>query len=116
MDVQADSHTEANGTRVKSQNDGNLQTRLGVKAFIKGHSAIDDGKEREFQPFVEASWIYNTQSYGVTMNGISNYQAGTRNIGELKAGLKVNWGKICICGATLLSRWGTKATAIRRAC
>lgn len=93
MDVQADSHTEANGTRVKSQNDGNLQTRLGVKAFIKGHSAIDDGKEREFQPFVEASWIYNTQSYGVTMNGISNYQAGTRNIGELKAGVEGQLGK-----------------------
>lgn len=93
MDVQADSLTEANGTRVKSQNDGNLQTRLGVKAFIKGHSAIDDGKEREFQPFVEANWIYNTQSSGVTMNGISNYQAGTRNIGELKAGVEGQLGK-----------------------
>lgn len=93
MDVQADSHTEANGTRVKSKNDGNLQTRVGVKAFIKGHSAIDDGKEREFQPFVEANWIYNTQSSGVTMNGISNYQAGTRNIGELKAGVEGQLGK-----------------------
>lgn len=93
MDVQADSLTEANGTRVKSKNDGNLQTRLGVKAFIKGHSAIDDGKEREFQPFVEANWIYNTQSSGVTMNGISNYQAGTRNIGELKAGVEGQLGK-----------------------
>ncbi|MEX3020125.1 autotransporter outer membrane beta-barrel domain-containing protein [Kluyvera sp. STS39-E] len=93
MDVQADTHTEANGTRVKSSNDGNLQTRLGLKAFIKGHHAMDDGKEREFQPFVEANWIYNTQSYGVAMNGVSNYQAGTRNIGELKVGVEGQLGK-----------------------
>ena len=32
MDVQADSHREANGTRVKDNTDGNLMTRLGVKA------------------------------------------------------------------------------------
>ncbi|WP_420107852.1 autotransporter outer membrane beta-barrel domain-containing protein [Kluyvera genomosp. 2] len=92
MDVQADTHTEANGTRVKGKNDGNLQTRLGVKAFIKGHNAIDDGKNREFQPFVEANWIYNSQSYGVAMNGVYNYQAGTRNIGELKAGVEGQLG------------------------
>ena len=93
MGVKADTHTEANGTRVEGKGDGNLQTRLGMKAFIKGHSAVDEGKEREFQPFVEANWIYNTRSYGVAMNGVTNYQAGTRNIGELKAGVEGQIGK-----------------------
>lgn len=88
MDVQADSHREANGTRVKDDNDGNLMTLLGVKAFINGHNAIDDGKSREFQPFVEANWIHNTQTTSVKMDDVSNDMRGTKNIGELKVGVE----------------------------
>ncbi|EIQ79677.1 outer membrane autotransporter barrel domain protein [Shigella flexneri 1235-66] len=88
MDVQADSHREANGTRVKDDTDGNLMTRLGVKAFINGHNAIDDGKSREFQPFVEANWIHNTQTASVKMDDVSNDMRGTNNIGELKVGVE----------------------------
>ena len=88
MDVQADSHREANGTRVKDNTDGNLMTRLGVKAFINGHNAIDDGKSREFQPFVEANWIHNTQTTSVKMDDVSNDMRGTKNIGELKIGVE----------------------------
>lgn len=88
MGVQADNHTETNGTRVKGKNNGNLQTRLGMRAYIKGHNAIDDDKTREFQPFVEANWIHNSGSYGVSMNGVTSRQQGTRNLGELKAGVE----------------------------
>lgn len=88
MDVQADSHREANGTRVKDNTDGNLMTRLGVKAFINGHNAIDDGKSREFQPFVEANWIHNTQTTSVKMDDVGNDMRGTKNIGELKVGVE----------------------------
>lgn len=88
MDVQADSHREANGTRVKDDTDGNLMTRLGVKAFINGHNAIDDGKSREFQPFVEVNWIHNTQTASVKMDDVSNDMRGTKNIGELKVGVE----------------------------
>lgn len=88
MDVQADSHREANGTRVKDNTDGNLMTRLGVKAFINGHNAIDDGKSREFQPFIEANWIHNTQTTSVKMDDVSNDMRGTKNIGELKVGVE----------------------------
>ena len=88
MDVQADSQREANGTRVKDNTDGNLMTRLGVKAFINGHNAIDDGKSREFQPFVEANWIHNTQTTSVKMDDVSNDMRGTKNIGELKVGVE----------------------------
>jgi autotransporter family porin len=88
MDVQADSHREANGTRVKDDTDGNLMTRLGVKAFINGQNAIDDGKSREFQPFVEANWIHNTQTASVKMDDVRNDMRGTKNIGELKVGVE----------------------------
>lgn len=88
MDVQADDHREANGTRVKDDSDGNLMTRLGVKAYINGHNAIDDGKSREFQPFVEANWIHNTQTARVKMDNVSNDMRGTKNIGELKVGVE----------------------------
>nr|WP_232001890.1 autotransporter outer membrane beta-barrel domain-containing protein [Shimwellia blattae] len=88
MDVQADTHRERNGTVVKDKTDGNLMTRLGVRAYLKGHSAIDDGKGREFQPFVEANWIHNTRNQTVQMGTIRNDISGTKNIGELKAGVE----------------------------
>ncbi|QLO40676.1 intestinal colonization autotransporter adhesin MisL [Citrobacter freundii] len=88
MDVQADDRREANGTRVKDDTAGNLMTRLGVKAFINGHNAIDDGKSREFQPFVEANWIHNTQTARVKMDDVSNDMRGTKNIAELKVGVE----------------------------
>lgn len=101
MGVKADDLTEANGTRVSGEGDGNIQTRLGVRTFIKGHSALDDGKKRTFEPFVEANWIHNTETFGATLNGVRVNQAGTRNIGELKAGVEgqlspnVNlWGNV----------------------
>ena len=101
MGVKADDITESNGTRVTGEGDGNIQTRLGTRAFIKGHSALDDGKERTFEPFVEANWIHNTETFGTTLNGVRVNQAGTRNIGELKVGVEgqlsrnVNlWGNV----------------------
>lgn len=101
MGVKADDLTESNGTRVTGEGDGNIQTRLGARVFIKGHSTLDDGKERTFEPFIEANWIHNTETFGATLNGVRVDQAGTRNIGELKVGVdgqlsrNVNlWGNV----------------------
>ena len=105
MDVQADTHVEENGTRVVDNTDGNLQTRLGVKAYLQGHNAMDDGKGRTFQPFVEANWIHNTQNYSVQMDDISNDVKGTRNIGELKVGVE---GQL----SQRLQLWGNVAQQI----
>ena len=88
MDVQADTHVEKNGTRVVDKTDGNLMTRLGVRAYLKGHNAIDDGKDREFQPFVEANWLHNTHNQSVQMGAIRDEISGTKNIGELKVGVE----------------------------
>ncbi|HCC5837498.1 TPA: autotransporter outer membrane beta-barrel domain-containing protein, partial [Citrobacter farmeri] len=105
MDVQADTHVEKNGTRVVDKTDGNLQTRLGVKAYIQGHNAMDDGKDRTFQPFVEANWIHNTSNYSVRMDDINNEVKGSRNIGELKVGVE---GQL----SQRLQLWGNVAQQI----
>lgn len=101
MGVKADDHKEVNGTRVSGEGDGNIQTRLGVKAFMNGYSEQDKGKDRVFQPFVEANWIHNTNDFGTTMNGVTIKQDGAANIGELKVGVEgqinkqVNlWGNV----------------------
>ncbi|MEG2267398.1 MAG: autotransporter outer membrane beta-barrel domain-containing protein, partial [Acinetobacter sp.] len=88
MGVTPDNHTEVNGTIVKPGAKKNVQTRLGSRAYINGHNAIDDNKRRKFQPFVEANWIHNSNLFGVEMNGMKNTLSGTKNIGEIKVGVE----------------------------
>lgn len=88
MGVKADDHKEVNGTRVEGNGDGNVQTRVVVRLFGKGHNKLDDGKDRAFQPFVEANWIHNTKDFGTSLNGENVTLDGTRNIGEVKAGVE----------------------------
>jgi outer membrane autotransporter barrel domain len=88
MGVKADDHRESNGTHISSSGDGNVQTRLGVKTWIKGHSKLDDGKEREFQPFAEVNWLHNTRDFSTRMDDINVSQAGAKNLGEVKVGVE----------------------------
>ena len=101
MGVKADKHKEDNGTRVSSDGDGNIQTRLGVRAYMKSHHAMDEDKVRNFEPFIEANWLHNTRSYSAKMDDVRINQAGARNLGEIKVGLegqinpRVNvWGNV----------------------
>ncbi|WP_435928694.1 autotransporter outer membrane beta-barrel domain-containing protein [Dryocola sp. BD613] len=88
MDVNANPHRESNGTRISEPSSGNLLSRLGVRASLRGHSALDDNTGREFQPFIEANWIHNTSDYKVKMDDVSNTVAGTRNMAEFKTGVE----------------------------
>ncbi|MBV8042604.1 autotransporter outer membrane beta-barrel domain-containing protein [Pluralibacter sp.] len=97
--------TEANGTKVQDVNNGNIQTRLGVRLYLKGHSALDDGKSREFKPYVEANWLHNTERYGVRMDGETVSVDGARNIAQLKLGVQ---GQI----TPSLNIWGGTAVQI----
>ncbi|WP_183052352.1 autotransporter outer membrane beta-barrel domain-containing protein [Salmonella enterica] len=81
-------HSEKNGSKVKGSSKNNLRSRLGIKVFAEGHSALDDHTGRNFRPFIETNWIHNTRGYAVTMDGISVSQAGNRNIAELKTGVE----------------------------
>ncbi len=88
MGVTAEDHRESNSTRVSAEGEGNLQTRLGARTYLKGHNKIDDGKNRTFQPFVEVNWIHNTQDFGTRMDGVTVSQSGARNLGEIKTGVE----------------------------
>lgn len=101
MGVKDSDHTRKNGTRIETEGDGNVQTRLGVKTYLNSHHQRDDGKQREFQPYIEANWINNSKVYAVKMNGQTVGHEGARNLGEVRTGVeaKVNnnlslWGNV----------------------
>ncbi|WP_186369520.1 autotransporter outer membrane beta-barrel domain-containing protein [Yersinia bercovieri] len=105
MGVKAKDHVEVNGTRIASEGDGNLMTRLGVRTYLKGHNKIDDGKEREFQPYIEINWLHNTNNFGTTMNNVTSAMDGAKNIAEVKVGLE---GQI----SRQLNIWGNIGTQV----
>ncbi|MDC7861890.1 autotransporter outer membrane beta-barrel domain-containing protein [Pantoea ananatis] len=86
--IRADDHTEAGGTRVQGAGNDGVNTRLGLRVYLNGKSQADQRTVREFQPFVEANWLHNTQVYGVRMNEETDAVRGSRNIAELKTGVE----------------------------
>lgn len=84
--IKADDHTEANGTRVKSSGDNNVQTRLGVKVSRDGVSDMDKGKDKLFTVYAEANWLHNSQQAGAVMDNVEVEQSGSRNLAEVKLG------------------------------
>lgn len=91
MGVKSDDHTEhasAGRSHISFEGDGNILSRLGIRAYMNGHSRIDNGKNRHFQPFIEANWIHNTQDFGASINGERNFIEGTKNIAEVKIGVE----------------------------
>lgn len=88
MGVKAKSHTESGGTVVQNKGQDNVRARLGMKAYIQGHSTRDKDNGRTFQPYVAANWIYNSKKAGVNMDGESNVINGTKQMGELKLGVE----------------------------
>uniref|UniRef100_UPI0035C75A69 autotransporter outer membrane beta-barrel domain-containing protein n=2 Tax=Serratia quinivorans TaxID=137545 RepID=UPI0035C75A69 len=101
MGVRADNHQEANGTQVSGEGDGNIMTRLGIKTYLKGHHARDNGKERQFQPYLELNWLHNTRDFATKMDDSTVSQNGAGNLAEAKVGLEgqINphlnlWGNI----------------------
>ncbi|WP_196364354.1 autotransporter outer membrane beta-barrel domain-containing protein [Pluralibacter gergoviae] len=89
--VKADDHIEANGTNVRDNGNNIFQTRLGTRFYLTGKSKLDQDKVREFEPFIETNWLYNSRQYGTKMADISDNRTGSRNLGEIKIGVE---GKI----------------------
>ncbi|HHN8460348.1 TPA: autotransporter outer membrane beta-barrel domain-containing protein [Morganella morganii] len=82
MNVKADNHRESNGTYVSSDGEGNIQTSLGLRTYIK----TEINKGDNIEPFVEMNWLHNTRNYSVKMDDIRITRAGAKNIGEIKLG------------------------------
>ena len=80
---------------VKFEGTNNVRTRLGARAIV-----TEEGN-KDFNPFVEANWVHNTQEYGATISGLRVDQAGSRNLGEARIGLDWHvtdslsvWGRV----------------------
>ena len=81
--------------------DNSPTDKMNVKGDMNSHHQRDDGKQREFQPYIEANWINNSKVYAVKMNGQTVGREGARNLGEVRTGVeaKVNnnlslWGNV----------------------
>ncbi|HHL2501066.1 TPA: autotransporter outer membrane beta-barrel domain-containing protein [Yersinia enterocolitica] len=84
--IKAGDYTETNGTHVTSNENNNVQTRLGVKLSRDTVSDMDKGKDKLFTTYVEANWLHNTEQAGTVMDGVTIKQMGNSNVGELKLG------------------------------
>lgn len=92
----ADDVKEDNGTKVK-MNDGGFSNRLGVRVY--GYSA--DKKGRQWQPFIEANWLYNGYTDAVKMDSTRLESDTPKHRYEVKAGVEAKlsnqwslWGNI----------------------
>ncbi|WP_448683116.1 autotransporter outer membrane beta-barrel domain-containing protein [Pseudomonas nicosulfuronedens] len=101
MGVKADSHREANGTRVTGQGDGNIMTRLGARAAVRSNQAGGFANTYGIEPYVETNWIHNTDDFGAKMGNTKFEMDGASDIFEVKLGAtsKVNsrvnvWGEV----------------------
>ncbi|HIT96488.1 MAG TPA: autotransporter outer membrane beta-barrel domain-containing protein [Candidatus Aphodousia faecavium] len=74
-------HNEAQDVKFEGEN--NVRTRLGARAILSQEG------NNNFNAFVEANWVHNTQEYGATISGLTVDQAGSRNQGEGRIG--VDW-------------------------
>ena len=101
MGVNTNNHTETNGTFIETQGEDNIQTRLGVRAYMNNSNPVNKDSGKEFQPFIEANWIHYKKDFSVLMDGESNKPEGMKDLGEIKLGteIKINtnldvWGNI----------------------
>lgn len=78
---------EENNTRISNVGKHNLQSKLGIRSWIRGRHQIDQQTERYFQPFAEVNWIHNSKRQGVRMDSTKVELAGAENIAEIKLGL-----------------------------
>ncbi|MFS9381072.1 autotransporter outer membrane beta-barrel domain-containing protein [Citrobacter sp. ANG330] len=93
----ADDVTEANGTKVKSQNDGGFNNRLGMRVY--GYSS--DAKGHQWKPFIEANWLYSSYGDAITMDDTRLDSDTPKHRYEVKTGLEAKlanqwsmWGNI----------------------
>lgn len=106
MGVDTDDHTEANGTKVETKGDGNIQTRIGARVYVNHFNPADRDNSKEIQPFVEANWIHNSKDVNVSMDDINNKIKGTKDIGEVKVGTEVKLNPSFNVWGNVSHQWG----------
>ncbi len=87
MNVKSDKYHESNGTSIENTGNGNILTRLGARTWLTSKNGKNTRYAVPFRPFVEAHWLHNSRVFGTSMNGVSIYQDGARDIGEINGGV-----------------------------
>lgn len=106
--VTPDDHREENGTVVSTDGNDTLGISVGARAFLKMNYSGDDTLVDSFKPFVEANWIHNSRQAGVSLDGASVTQVGTRNIAEFKAGAEGRINRDLTITGALAQQMGTQ--------
>ncbi|CAI3807598.1 hypothetical protein GLGCALEP_04740 [Pseudomonas sp. MM221] len=101
--VTPDDHREDNGTIVSAQGSDTLSISVGARAYLQ----LDTHSSDSFKPFVETNWIHNNRQAGVSLDGVSVSQAGTRNIGEFKVGAEGHINRNLSVSASLAQQVGS---------
>lgn len=84
MNVKADDHQEANGSKVTAS-EGNVATRLGLRTALESQAG-----NVQLKPYVELNWIHNSSAFGATINETTTTLDGMKDVAELKTGLSAN--------------------------
>ncbi|MBS0849099.1 autotransporter outer membrane beta-barrel domain-containing protein, partial [Citrobacter sp. JGM124] len=93
MGVKADGHKEASNTQISGTGNGNVQTRIGLKAFVTKSAQEKETQSQLFKPYAELSWVHNSKDFGVEMSHETTgsqtiKQGGAKNVAEVKLGLE----------------------------
>lgn len=89
MGVKPRDHRETNGTLITGQ-ENNIQTRVGAR--FSASPDQDTASQTTFAPYLEANWLHNTRPYSINMDAVSVGQAGSRNIAEIRTGMRAKFG------------------------
>lgn len=76
--------SEQNGTQVENKN-SNLISRIGIRGWI---TESKQPGESDLRPYMELSWLHNSDPYRVSLNQLSVQQNSGRNVVELKTGVE----------------------------
>jgi autotransporter family porin len=101
MNVKSDDHREHNGTRVRSSNEGNVQTKAGIKLLYAhpGSSAWT---------YAEASWRHQSRPFGTQLDDVKVVQDGTRDVAEVSAGIGGNLSENVMIWGDLTHQKGSR--------
>ena len=95
---------ESNGTLIKASGHVNLQSRLGVRAYLD--SKLWDTDDKALQTFVEVNWLHNSRGYSLHVEDVHLQQAGYKDLKEVKAGIEGKFAKNTSAWASFGHKWG----------
>jgi autotransporter family porin len=96
--LHANAFTNAQGTVIQQQGNTILTSHLGARLAVTG---------QYLSPYVQASWIHNTENFAVQMDGGKNWLQGGRDLAEMKVGGEIRLSRKFVGGLDIARTLGT---------